>query len=434
MRNILLVLIIITFYSFHTFAQEKLSLTDAIKTALENNYNIKISRNETLINIANNTAGNAGMLPEVALNFGQNFNINNTTQEFFNGDKRIGNGVNTNNLNANLLVGWTVFDGMQMFVNRDRLREIENLGKINLQLQIENTVAQVMSTYYNIEQQNLRVETISKAIEISKQRLDLANLKKEFGTASAIPVLQAEVDINADSSVLINQLLVLKNLKIQLNTLMAKEPGNNFEIQTTESLPVVSFEEIHSQANERNKLLQMADKNLQLSLLSIKQWEANKYPTIDINAGYNFTRLNAEIGILKFNQNAGISFGLTGRWNIFNGWNNKREIQVAKINVENQKLNKELISLNLKSDLLTVFNNYVTSNTISIQEDKNIKIAQQNLDITTEKMRVGTINMLELRQAQLNLVDAQFRKISAVFESKMATLELIRLSGGLIPN
>ena len=215
---------------------------------------------------------------------------------------------------------------------------------------------------------------------------------------------------------------------------MSKEPGNNFEIQTTESLPILSFEEIYSKATERNKLLQMADKNVQLSLLSIKQWEANKYPTIDINAGYNFTRLNAEIGILKFNQNAGISFGLTGRWNIFNGWNNKREIQVAKINVENQKLNKDLISLSLKSDLLTVFNNYVTANTISTQEDKNIKIAQQNLDITTEKMRVGTINMLELRQAQLNLVDAQFRKISAVFDSKMATLELIRLSGGLIPN
>jgi len=167
--------------------------------------------------------------------------------------------------------------------------------------------------------------------------------------------------------------------------------------------------------------------------LSIKQWEANRYPTIDVNAGYNFSRLNAEIGILKFNQNSGVSFGLTGRWNIFNGFNNKREIQVAKLNVESLKLTKEQVILALKSDLLAVFNTYTNANMMIIQEDKNINLAQQSLDITSERMRAGTINSLELRQAQLNLIDARFRKITAMFDSKMAALELMRLSGALIP-
>jgi outer membrane protein len=417
-----------------TTGQEILTLDDAIKSALENNYNIRIARNETFVNTTNNTRGNAGMLPVIALNFGQNFNINNTRQEFFSGDVREGNGVNTNNLNANIQANWTVFDGLRMFVNKDRLNEIENLGKINLQLQMENTVAQVMSIYYNIEQQNRRIRTTQQAIEITKERLALAKLNKEVGSGSGIPVLQAEVDINADSSALINQQLVLQNLKIQLNEIMSRSPEIDFEISASEDFPMISFNEMVSQAENRNKMLQMADKNIQLSLLNIKQWEANKYPTLDINLGYNFSRLNAEIGILKFNQNTGVSFGLTGRWNIFNGWNNKREIQVAKLNMETTKLSKEQITLALKSDILTVYNVYTNAQKMAIQEDKNIIIAQQNLDITSDKMKAGTINSLELRQAQLNLIDANFRKISALFDSKIATLELMRLAGALLPN
>ncbi|MBL0023500.1 MAG: TolC family protein [Saprospiraceae bacterium] len=176
----------------------------------------------------------------------------------------------------------------------------------------------------------------------------------------------------------------------------------------------------------------MADKNIKLSELTIKQWESNKYPTLDVNMGYNFSRLNAEIGVLKFNQNTGLSYGLTGRWNIFNGYNNKREIQVAKLSLESEKLAKEQTSLALNTDLYTYYTNYLTSEELSKIEDKNIGIAQQNLDITTQKMRIGTINALELRQAQLNLIDAEFRKITAEFDAKMSKLELKRLAGELL--
>ena len=142
--------------------------------------------------------------------------------------------------------------------------------------------------------------------------------------------------------------------------------------------------------------------------------------------------MKAEIGILKFNQNAGLSYGLTGRWNIFNGWNNKREIQVAKLGIETGKLTKEQTALSLKTDLFTVYNNYLTARELTKIEEGNISIAEQNLDITTEKMRLGTIDALELRQAQLNLVDVEFRKITSAFEARMAHLELMRLSGQLL--
>ncbi len=427
-------LILVALFATANNCQSLLTLEDAVKTAVQNNYNIRIAQNNATIQVANNTNGNAGMLPEVALNFSQSFNINNTKQELANGEIRQGNGANSRNMNANIQANWTAFDGMRMFVTKDRLEQIENLGKINIQLQIENTISEVMSTYYGIEHQIKRIETIHEAISISSDRLALAKLKKEAGTGSGIPVLQAEVDINADSSNLINQEMILKNLKINLNRLMATPATNDFTVANTQDITVPAVEEILNAANKRNKLLLISDNNIEISKLTIKQWQANQYPTIDLNIGYNFTRLNAEIGLIKFNQNAGINYGLTGRWNIFNGWNNKREIQVAKLNLETEKLNKENLSAQIETDIYTLYNEYKNAQQISSQEDKNISVAQQTLNITNEKMRLGTINDLELRQAQLNVTEAQFRKIQASYSAKIAILALNRLAGGLVPN
>ena len=418
---------------FEVKSQEILALEDAIRIAIQNNYNVKIAQNAALIDKTNNTAGNAGLLPEAVLNFGNNYNFNNTKQEFFDGNTREGNNVKTSNLNANIQLGWTIFDGMQMFVNRDRLKEIENMGQLNVQLQMENTISQVMSLYYNIEQNQSRIETIEKAIEISLERRSLAKLKSEVGTGSGIPILQAEVDINADSSALIRQQLIVKTIKIQLNEILGRSPDYLFEITpVAEIQKTVEYTDLSERTSRRNLLLQMADKTIRLAEINVKLWEGNKYPIIDLNAGYNYSRLQAEIGILKFNQNNGFSFGLTGRWNIFNGWNNKREIQVAKLGIETGKLTKEQIELSTRTDLFTVYNNYITTLELTKKEEVNIRIAKQNLDITTEKMRLGTIDALELRQAQLNLIDAEFRKITSTFESRLSYLELMRLSGQLL--
>lgn len=418
---------------FEVTSQEILALEDAIRIAIQNNYNVKIAQNAALIDKTNNTVGNAGLLPEAVLNFGNNYNFNNTKQEFFSGDTREGNNVKTSNLNANIQLGWTIFDGMQMFVNRDRLKEIENMGQLNVQLQMENTISQVMSLYYNIEQNQSRIETIEKAIEISLERRSLAKLKSEVGTGSGIPILQAEVDINADSSALIRQQLIVKTIKIQLNEILGRSPDYLFEITpVAEIQKTVEYTDLSERTSRRNLLLQMADKTIRLAEINVKLWEGNKYPIIDLNAGYNYSRLQAEIGILKFNQNNGFSFGLTGRWNIFNGWNNKREIQVAKLGIETGKLTKEQTELSTRTDLFTVYNNYITTLELTKKEEVNIRIAKQNLDITTEKMRLGTIDALELRQAQLNLIDAEFRKITSTFESRLSYLELMRLSGQLL--
>ena len=74
---------IITF--FRLYAQENLSLTQAIDIALKNNYSITISKNDVEIATNNNKIGNAGMLPSIDLNGAPSKSINNTRQNNANG-------------------------------------------------------------------------------------------------------------------------------------------------------------------------------------------------------------------------------------------------------------------------------------------------------------------------------------------------------------
>lgn len=414
-------------------SQKTLTLDDAIATTLQNNFSIRRAQNQVSVAMTNNTLGNAGFLPNLNLGVGQNFNINNTDLKFFSGDTREGTNQ-IDNLNANLILGWTLFDGLQMFINRDRLTELESIGRNNLRLQVENSVYEVLTIYYNLEQQSKRIKSINEAIQLSKERLELAQLKKNLGAATELDVLTAEVDINADSALIINEQLVYKNLKVALNETMGIDPESSYEIVETPLLPPLDIQKTKDKALLHNTQLILADQNIKLSELNLKHWKSNIYPRIDLNTAYNFSRQTAQIGLLQFNRTSGLAFGLSASWNLFNGFNNKREIQLAKLTIENQFITKEQIKNAVYADVVSTLNEYQTAMQISIQEDKNLLVAQKNLDITKERLNAGAVTNIELRQAQLNLINVQFRKISADFNAKMADLNLRRLSGELLEN
>ncbi len=64
-------------------------------------------------------------------------------------------------------------------------------------------------------------------------------------------------------------------------------------------------------------------------------------------------------------------------------------------------------------------------------EENNEAIAKQNLDITLDKFRIGTITTFEFRTAQLNYVNAKVRYSNAQFQAKLSEIALKELAGNL---
>ena len=416
----------------YSYSQDVLTVEDAVKIALENNFEIQIATNNSKIDATNVSLANAGILPNVDAVLTNSNSILDTKQTQADGSIRELNNAKNMNLSYGLALNWTVFDGFKMFAKHEQLKQIEQLGTTELQFTILSKVGDVMETYYQIVQQQEQLKVLDTTLVISQLRLNLAKNRYTIGKASKLEVLNAEVDWNTDNTNLLRQKELYSNTKTALNELLARDLTTEFlvseEVIIDKSL---QYADLKTKVSSQNPQLQMQILNKRIAELSLKQVKGDRYPTIGLNSGYNFTRSESSLGFVSESTGNGLVYGVTARMNIFNGSLQNRNEKVAKINVENAGIYVEQQKNQLESQLLAAYTTYLTNIQLSELEDKNEKIAEQNLDITLEKFKIGTITTVEFRTAQLNYVNAKFRNNSAQFQAKISEIALKELAGNL---
>lgn len=417
-------------------AQQMLTLEDAIQQGITKQYSIQISRQRERIAANENSLGNAGFLPTVTGSASKNYTVSGLDQSFFGGLRPplVQSGVNSNSSNTGVAMAWTLYDGQGMFVLRDRFKELQNLGAKQTESNIENLIALISTTYYDIIRQNLRVNNFKKGLEISNDRLKLAKDRYEVGQGSKVDYYSAQVDFNEDKALLIAQEQSYTNTKIGFNTLLVKEYKADFQIvNNIDLLPKLTLNELKMSALSQNPTLIGAILSKKISDLDTKNLQSQQKPQIDLLAGYNLNTVanGAGFGVEKGSSNV-FNYGLRATINIFDGYNQKRRIQNAKINAEIAALQVEDLKNALLSTLEKTYVTYENSMNLIQLETENYTIAKQNIDIAFDRFKVGIATSYELREVQRNAVAAETRLIEAKFAAKAAEIELIRLSGNLL--
>jgi outer membrane protein len=413
-------------------AQEKLTLHQAVQIALEKNYDIKLVSNDVEISSTNVSRGISAMFPAVTGNFNTNNTIQNTNQTLSSGQTQSGDAAKNSNTNYGASLNWLVFDGFGMFARLDQLKELKKLDEANLRLTVLNTIRDVINTYYDLVQQQKQIAAIDTALNISRFRLQTAQNRFEIGRASRLEVLTASVDFNTDTTTMLRQQDLFRNTQIQLNELLARDVNASFVVSDSITFDrTLQLDLLAERAMKQNPTLQAAIINQRVAELNLKQVRANRYPDVSLNTGYNFTRSESELGFARKSRGRGFNYGLTASVNIFNGFLQKKNERVASIEIESAKLDKERVNLNLNSQLGSLYNNYSTNLALVVLEESNQRIAKQNLDITLEKYRLGSIAPVEFREAQRNYVEASVRYTVAQYQAKLAEISLKELAGNL---
>lgn len=417
-------------------AQQMLTLEEAIQQGITKQYSIQISRQRERIAANENSLGNAGFLPTITGSASKNYTISGLDQSFFGGLRPplVQSGVNSNSSNAGLAMAWTLYDGQGMFVLRDRFKELQNLGAKQTESNIENLIALISTTYYDIIRQNLRVNNFKKGLEISNDRLKLAKDRYEVGQGSKVDYYSAQVDYNEDKALLIAQEQSFTNTKIGFNTLLVKDYKADFQLNTMiDLMPKLALNELKMSALSQNPALISAILTKKINDLDTKNLQSQQKPQIDLLAGYNMNSVvnGAGFGVEKGSSDV-LNYGLRATFNIFDGYNQKRRIQNAKINAEIASLQIEDLKNNLLSSLERTYITYENALNLIQLETENYAIAKQNIDIAFDRFKVGIATSYELREVQRNAVAAETRLIEAKFAAKSAEIELIRLSGNLM--
>lgn len=420
------------FLGFFAHAQEILTLENAIKLALENNYQIKIAQNNTKVGTTNNSFANAGMLPSINVNLTNNNSQLNTKQTQADGTVRQLDGAKNMNLSFGVGLDWTVFDGLSMFARKEQLNVLEAQGKTALQATILSKISEVYLTYFDLVQQQQNLASIDTAIVISTQRVTTAQNRFSIGKASKLEVLNAQVDLNSDLSLQLKQKEFYRIAKIRMNELLIRDLKTDFQVVNEIVLDQnLDFNTLKLAAESQNPTLQNQIISKKIAEINLKQVKANRYPTVRLTSGYNFTESEASLGFITQSSGKGFVYGVTATVPVFNGFLQHKNEKVANYQVENANWLLQQQKLALETQLNTLFTSYQTNNELVKIEAKNVEIAKQNLDITLAKFKIGTITTIEFRTAQQNFVEANLRYATAQYQTKISEINLKELAGVL---
>jgi len=442
-----------------TSAQEKLlAKQDAINLALENNFGIKVARNQVEIAKNNKSILNSGYLPTFSGTAGANYQRDDSTFEFpgqflRNADGSIQTNPETGDpvprpdadlfkaeaqrYNASLNANYVLFDGLGRFYNYKRLKEQYQLSELQARETIENTMLQLFSVYFEVARLSENEKVLQKALEISTQRIKRAEYAFEYGQNTKLDILNAQVDVTNDSINYLNTRQQLANVKRDLSVLMNQDLQLAYEVDTiVRFIPKLELEEYIAKTDLNNVALLQTERNLSINEYDIKVNKSGYLPTIGLNGGYGWNlNQNAPSAFfpgVNVNNRRNFRLGATLTWNLFDGGSTNVRVKNAKIAFENQELLKAQVKLEVNRDIQNAQEIYKNRLNIFNIQEQNVLTNQNNFERSKEQFQLGRITSIEFRQAQINLLNAQTNKNLAKYDAKLAELQLLQLTGQLL--
>ena len=422
-------------FSLLVVAQEDLlSKEEAIAKALENNFGILVANNNLRIAENNKSLMNSGFLPSLTGNAGASYDKNNQEATFQDGNVRAIDGAETTRYNASLNLNYTLFDGLGRMYDFKRLREEYNLSALETRETIETTMLQLFTVYFEVARLTENINVLEETFSNTKNRLQRAEYSFEFGRTNKLDVLNAEVDLVNDSINLMNERQTLRNTKRDLNLLLNRELLTTFEVDTVVSFTnTLRLEEFLGLGVENNVRILQMKQNIKINDYTLKSSKSVFLPTVGLTGSYGWNQGNfPATNFLASNVSTGVSAGLNLTWNLFNGGTSITQIKNARILLDNQEILEEQTIQEVKRDIENAKDDYRNRLDILALQEKNVITAQNNFDRSNEQYKLGQITSVELRQAQLNLLNAQTNKNFAKYDAKLAELQLLQLTGQLL--
>lgn len=427
---------------FLGFSQEILTKQEALKITLKNNFGIKIANNNVKIAKNNSSILNSRFLPSAAINSGTDYRRNNqkivfTDPSSGNDAERRGDGVITKTYNTSLGINYTLFDGMGRKYNYKQLKETYNLTELQARQTIENTYLQLFTIYFQIARLSENKNNLREALDISQKRLQRAKYQYEYGQATKLEYLNAQVDVNNDSINLITAKQQLSNAKRDLNVILGIDKETTYTVETNvDYSKLINYSEIEQKTLKNNSLLQQNEKNVAISEFNIKVNKASYFPTLNFNASYGLNRTENENLVNPFGARLitsnGLNAGLNLSWNIFDGGARKTRVKNAVIALDNQKIALEQQKVTIKNNLKNTWENYNNQFFILKAQEQNVLTTENNFNRTEERFKLGQITSVEFRQAQINLLNARTALNNAKFDAKLIELQILQLSGDIL--
>ncbi|MBX7153683.1 MAG: TolC family protein [Candidatus Kapaibacterium sp.] len=414
------------------YAQDKLTLEDAIRRGLKNNYDVQIARNDADISKVNNSWATSGAYPTAVAGITGNTSAVSIEQKFSNGNEVSTSGVTQSSMQAFATINWKVFDGMKMFATKSKLEELERSSNISLQQRISQTIFDISLAYYGLVRLHQQLKATQELITVLEERKRIAQTRFNVGVAAKNDLLQAQMDLNEQHSALYNVGNAIAQLEVSLNTLIGRIPTQRLDVEDSIMVDLnLDLNSITSTATEQNYSTLLAKQDVAIALQTRREIASQGLPSVSINGGYNYNRNSNSAGFSLLNQTNGLNVGVGISIPLFNGLLTQTQLDVTDIQLQSKQLQIDNIKRKVQQSLTNAENDYNNALKLMQLEAQNILLAKENAQIALERFKRQTITSVELRQIQYATIESATRLLNAQYTAKSAELQLRLIAGKL---
>lgn len=417
-----------------SFAQQRLTLQDAIAAVLRHNFDIQMYDIAAQQAKRNNTIGNAGMLPNVFVGATLTGTNNNTHSDLSNGTQQNNAHATSENVNPAATFSWTVFDGGKMFIVKKQLNELERIGEIQFKAQIQAMVSRTIQVYAQVVWQYQQLIAIDTALALAKTRMYISDVKYKTGAGPKVDYLQAHVDYNARESDSLNTRSALAYSFDSLRVLMGESREIDYVVDDSLQLNTALQPLDQQRLTDINLTVDVYKRNATVSGLNARIVRTFQLPNVSLNGGYYYSRTTNATGFSLFNQSYGPSGTVSLSIPVFEGGNLRRQVKVASLQAWRDELLYEKMNTVIARQYRSAWRNYQVSVAAYKLESENIKYAKENLDVQLARFRLGVGTTLESRQAENDYVAALEVLYTAAYNLKVNETIVLELENKLVTN
>ena len=410
-----------------TFGQQAISLKGAIDTMLFRSFEIRLARNSVEINKANNKFGVAGGLPSFNISVNDNQSSTDVKQKLNSGVEIQKSSANGNTMTSSLTGSILLFNGFKVMATRQRLAHLQKMSELQLNLQIQNSIAALMAKYYDIIRQQEYLKILEVSTDVSQKKLDIISERRKVGLANDADYLQAQIDLNTAQQLYRSQLLVVEQAKTDLLQLMSQNRFYDYSIN--DSIIVDRSIELGKVTGFllQNPQYLSAEQQIKINEQAVKEVAALRYPTLRLNTGYNLNRSQSQAGLQLLNQNYGPFAGVNLAVPIYNGNAYKIQKEVAQYNVDNARIQQQSLLNALTADAVKTYHNYTTTFQQIDSQQSSIELAKKLINVVLLRFQVNQATILDVKAAQASFENTGYQLVNLEYAAKISEIELKRL-------
>src|SRR5260221_9594499 len=430
MKNILIILLAVPAMAAQA---QNLTSGEAVRIALKNSMGIQLARNNVDVATIYNSYGIAGGLPVVSANASDQEQSTSIKQEYSNPvNNKTSNNAFSNNLPAQVNGYMLLYNGQRVVTAKKRLDMIQTQTKQQLSSRALILANNVLLKYYDVVRQQSYAKTLQASIDAQKQQLAIVQAQQSVGLANNAMLFQSQVDLNTQIQNLEAQQLIIDQGKTDLLTLLTLNPDSAIVIQDTILIDRnIQLANILSAVQSANPDVMAANEQITINQYIEKETGALRYPSLGVNAGYNYSRTRNSAGFSLLNLNYGPYAALTVNVPIFNGNIYKKQQQAAGVNIKNAQLVRDTLVLNYTSNAVKNWQAY-TSNLQQVETAKaNYDLSGRLLNLVMQRFQLREATILEVKNAQQSFENAGFLLVNVSYAAKAAEITLRRYANQL---